>query len=80
LRSPQRRVVSTMTSASAFEDIGHSMRAARIDSSSRSRWAASLKIRPFQADVVSNTASPRRKPTSKIEILACSRGTYSPLT
>jgi len=39
-----------------------------------------LKMRTFQAEVVSKTASPRRNPKSKIEILASSFGTYSPLT
>jgi len=56
------------------------MCAARNERSSRSRCASILKRRPFQADIVSNTPSPRRKPTSKTETRACSRGTYSPLT
>src|SRR5262249_32125509 len=37
-------------------------------------------MRPFHAELVSNTASPRRNPKSKIEIRAWSLGTYSPLT
>jgi hypothetical protein len=56
------------------------MRAARKDRSKRCRCAGSLKMRPFQAEVVSKTASARRNPKSNIEIRAWSFAMYSPLT
>src|SRR2546427_7902828 len=69
-----------MTPRSSSGGSGHGIRAARKDSARRSRCAGSLKMRPFHAELVSKTASPRRNPKSKTEILAWSFGTYWPLT